>query len=158
MKRIYILLASFVLCFAAAVSAESITVLDTAGEVRAEQAIDPQGGSVQFTLTDDKGNVADGIEVKLTNKLTGETMVQTSTNGVVVFEGIAAGSWIVSTSAANIVFTAATIAPLSVAGSLGALGLSSTAVAAGGVTAVTATTVAIAANNDRKSDDMSPSS
>lgn len=146
------------LLFPIRAKADSLTVFDTAGVVRAQQEIDAKGGSVQFTLTDEKGNASDEIEVILTNKDTGEKLNNRSKSGVVLFEHVSAGSWIVSTPGSNIIFTAVSIAPVELAGGLGALGLSSTTITLGGITAVTATTVAIAASNGGSSDVMSPSS
>lgn len=138
-------------------SGETLTVVDTSGVVRAEQEIDAAGGSVQFSLNDDKGNAADGATVLLKNQTTGEVLTQVSQGGTVVFEAVGPGTWVVSTTTANITFAAVNIAPAVLAGELGGLGLSSTAVAVGGITAVTGATIAIAASNDGSGDVMSPS-
>lgn len=156
MSRIVILLIS-VIFFAADSFADMLTVVDTKGVVRSEQAL-TDNGSIQFNLTDGTDNNPDGVEVLLKNQDTGETLTAFSEKGSVVFPSVAPGTWVVSTTAANVVFTSINIAPAALAGTVGGLGLSSTALTVGGITAVTGATVAIAESNNGSSDVMSPAS
>lgn len=147
-----------VLMFSAYANAEMLTVVDTNGVVRSEQMLSDGNGSVQFSLTNKDGTPAEGVEVLLKNQVTGETLTSFSQSGSVVFDNVAPGTWIVSTTGTDIVFTTITIAPSALAGSIGGAGLSTTAMTAGGITAVAGASIAIAVSNNGSSDVMSPSS
>ena len=150
------------LLFAQEVSAalNEITIKDTAGVTRNVTQAD-QPGPVTFSLTNAAGMPADGVEVSLSNELTGDVLHAVSANGSVVFENVAPGTWVVSTNAADITFTSIMVGVgtgMAAAGGGAALA-GPLAIIAGGGAAVTGASVAISkAADDDDDDELSPSS
>lgn len=138
--------------------ADTLTINDSQGVVRAEQSV-AQGeqSAVQFNVT--QTNPDEAAKVLLTNQSTGEVIEVTAHNGTALFENIGPGSWTVSSPTAGVTFTSIQITPIAVAGSLAAAGIPGSVLAIGGVGAV-AGTAAIAANANDDSDEppMSPNS
>ena len=129
---------------------------NTGGFTRASSAVD-ESGSVEFSLVDDKGAAAEGVEVLLTNAATAEVLTAVAANGSVVFEGVAPGVWTVASTAQGITFTNVAIAS-SAAAAAGAAGIGTAAAVGLGGTAVAGTAIAVNEANDSSSSSMSPSS
>lgn len=146
-----------VFALAAFASAATVSVFDTSGQLRAESEAGEANSAVQFSVSAADGAPADAIEVILTNQQTGEAITAISSNGSIVFESVAPGSWTVSTSAAGITFSNVSIVPAMMAGAVSGIGLGTGVAAVAGVGAVTATTIAVTQNSS-DSTPVSPAS
>ncbi|MCB0334089.1 MAG: hypothetical protein KDD55_11355 [Bdellovibrionales bacterium] len=146
-----------------------VTIKDTSGFTRAVSEIDGVG-NVEFSLVDEAGTPAEGVEVTLTSAETGEVISAVAVNGAVIFDSVPPGIWTVASAAPEVTFTnvaigsSAALVPAAGAGvaSLSSLGVSTGAVAAGGVAAVGAGAAAVASSrsSDKKptTPPLSPSS
>jgi len=123
------------------VLAAGLAIVDCQGFTRALKSVDPLSKSdVQFQLVDGAGNVANNVQVTITNSVTGQTVTATAQNGLAVFEGVESGTWVVSTAAEGIGVTSVSVS--TTIGTVAAGGaIAGGAVAAGGaVTGVTVVT------------------
>jgi hypothetical protein len=100
---------------------EEIIIVDVNQITRASSVVE-RSGSIEFSLTDPKGDPADGVEVLLKNMETGEVIKRTSISGLVVFNGIAPGIWEVSSTANWATFANVSITSGSVAAAAGGAG------------------------------------
>lgn len=116
-----------------------VIIKDTNGFTRAQSEVTGPT-KVEFEVVDDNGNRSDGIAVILTNSESGVVLTADAVNGVVAFEGVTPGVWVVSTTS-QVTFTGVVVA----AGATAAAGGSASAVAAIiGASAVGGGSVAIA--------------
>lgn len=140
-------------------AATELTIKDTSGVVRNVTQMEGTG-SVTFNLTNAAGMPADGAEVTLVNELTGAKLTAVAANGTVVFDGVEAGVWIVSTSAADITFTGVLVtAGAAMAGTVGGASLGPViAAVAGGSAVVAGAGAAVAKIDDDHKHELSPSS
>lgn len=142
---------------AALAELNEIVIRDTSGVARhVAQLTDQEAGTVEFHISDASGQPADGAEITLKNDTTGKTLTAVSANGVVLFEGVEPGSWVVASVSPNITFTDILV-------SAGAAAAAETGMAlVPGVivplAAVGAVGGGIALSNDNKKGEMSPSS
>lgn len=134
-------------------AAEELTVLDSSGFTRAAEDVNGSA-RVEFNLAGPDGELANDIEVTLTTA-SGEVIRATATNGVVVFDSVAPGTWTVATAAQGITFTSVAITGGTVAaGAAGGLALGAAALGVGG-----GTIALVAANSDDDDDaELSPAS
>jgi hypothetical protein len=65
--------------------------------LRAESSV-TDVGTVEFSVLDQNGNPAEGVQVFLVNRETKQSLVETTAAGRAVFEGVAPGTWEVSVS------------------------------------------------------------
>lgn len=72
-----------------------IRIVDASNDIRAEGSVD-ESGSVEFSLLDQNGTPAEGIQVSLVNQDTKQSMVQTTVGGKALFEDVTPGTWQVS--------------------------------------------------------------
>ena len=153
-------LAFLVAPIAAFADVSELTITDSAGVTRSVSQV--EGAShIEFTLTDVAGMPADGVQVTLTNAATGEQISAVVVNGTVAFDQVAAGTWTVSSAAANVTFTNIVVTAASAGVGLGAAGLGGTTIllAGGGVAAAAGATIAIVdANDSNNNGELSPSS
>ncbi|MCB0347175.1 MAG: carboxypeptidase regulatory-like domain-containing protein [Bdellovibrionales bacterium] len=150
-----LLLAATVPLHSAFAQEADLLVKDTGGFTRASSSVEGSG-SVEFTLVDAAGSPAEGVEVTLTNSLSGETLTAISSNGTVVFEGVAPGTWTVASTASGVTFTNVAITSTALAAGAG-LGASSALIAASSITVVGAGS-AIAASESDDGNPLSPAS
>ncbi|MEZ4754592.1 MAG: hypothetical protein R3A13_09865 [Bdellovibrionota bacterium] len=159
MKFSYLLLSAIfgiIFISSPAFAQEELVVKDTGGFTRASSAVDG-AGSVEFSLVNEAGLAADGVEVTLTNAATGETLTGVAANGTVVFEGVTPGVWTVASTAPGVTFTSVTV--ISTAAVVGGAGLGTAAAIGIGGTAIGGTAIAVnEANNSNNNDPISPSS
>ena len=161
LEQYLISLLAMLLSLAAPALAEfqEVVIKDTGGIVRSVTEVQ-DASNVEFTVTDASGMPADGTEISLTNESTGTVLHGVSANGVVVFDKVEAGTWVVASSSPNITFTNILVSATYAAAGLGSgAGLgSSFALLAGGSAAVAGTTIAIVDANNDKDAELSPSS
>lgn len=134
-------------------AAEMLTIQDSSGFTRSAEEV---GGPsrVEFSLTDGNGAPADGTEVTLTSS-SGEVLRATAVGGVVVFDAVAPGLWVVATTSQGVVFTSVVLAGGVVAGGLGGgIGAGAAILAVGGG----AVAIATSQNDSGDDADLSPAS
>lgn len=137
-----------------AVVAEELVIQDSSGFTRAAEEV-KGSAKVEFNVTAENGEPASDIEVILTNA-SGETIRATASNGVVVFNSVAPGTWTVSTTTQGVIFTQVAITGgVVAAGTAGGLALGAAALGVGG-----GTIAIVAANDDSdgEGDELSPAS
>ncbi|MCB0353019.1 MAG: hypothetical protein KDD64_05815 [Bdellovibrionales bacterium] len=136
-----------------------ITIKDTAGFTRAVSQVEGVG-IVEFDLVDAAGLPADGVEVTLTNTVTGESLTVASVNGTATFQGVQSGVWTVASSVSQVTFTNVAIgagAPLVAGGGL--IGGTAASVIGGTAAVGGATAIAVTQIDDNNDDPvLSPSS
>ncbi len=140
--------------FADTIVAETgeVVIVDVNNQPRASALVEDIG-RVEFELVADENRIADGVDVTLTNKSTGEAITRTVIDGVVVFEDVPPGVWEVSSSVDWVTFTSASITSSAALLDAG-LGLGASTIIPKGVfvvaagAAATATGIAIHNNNE----------
>ncbi len=156
----FVLLPLIMLVAAAPAMAEltEIVVKDTAGVVRSVTEVE-EPSNIEFTITDASGMPADGAQISIRNEATGTELQAVSANGVVVFDKIEPGTWIVSSVSPDITFTNILVTAGYAAAGMGGAGIGGTlALVAGGGAAIAGTTIAIVeANRNDKESPLSPS-
>ena len=158
MKHIFLLLLIVVTSMSTDAFSDEIIIKDTAGFTRWQSTVDGSG-NVEFSLVDSSGTSPDGVEVTITNTVTGETITAQAIAGSVVFPAVPSGTWVVASSISGITFTSVSVGAAVVGGAgagAGAATLGSTALVVGGTAAI-ATGMAVANNND-SGDPVSPAS
>ena len=135
--------------------AQELSIKDTSGFTRAAAQVE-SAGRVQFTIVDQNGLPAEGVEVTLTNPDRSDVRRGNSVAGMVIFEDVGSGTWTVASTAQGITFTDVSIltetAALAGLGSVGAIG---GAIVVGGTTAGV---LASAAGDDDNDQVLSPAS
>ena len=164
MKLAYLIISIF-LFTSVCLADNEVVIQDGSGNVRAQSQLD-ENGQVEVELTDGSGAPIDGVEVTLTNTVTGEVIKDISTAGLVVFSNVAPGIWVVSSSSAGAVIGAVSVGSIAagaaVAGGAGAaaggLGLGTVGTGVAAAAAVTGGTVAVAAatDNNNNNSPLSP--
>lgn len=118
------------------VRAAELIIRDAGGVTRAAGAVS-QTASVEFTVTTRQGAPAEGEEIALTNTDTGDALSTLTSGGTARFEGVAPGTWTVTSLSDQVVFNGVTVLDETAAafgGSTGlGLGLSGTGATAAGV-------------------------
>jgi hypothetical protein len=131
---------------------DNLTIQDSSGFTRAQEEI-KSSAKVEFNVTGPNGEPASNVEVTLTTA-SGEVIRAVATNGVVVFDAVAPGTWTVATAAQGITFTNVAITGgVVAAGTVGGLALGAAALGVGG-----GTIAIVAASNDDDDNEMSPAS
>ncbi|RIL10169.1 MAG: hypothetical protein DCC75_04960, partial [Proteobacteria bacterium] len=119
-------------------STPDLTIKDTSGVVR--NVTSAEGPStIEFSLATQSGAPAEGAVVTLKNELTGEVIQAVTSNGTAVFEGVAPGTWVVSSAAADVTFTSIAVTASAAAAGATGVGLATgfgVLAAAGGTTAL----------------------
>ena len=133
------------LCLA---EAGEIQIRDTSGFTRAVSEVEDQG-SVEFEVMDASGNPAEGVTVTLTNVETGKVLKSSAVSGLVLFDSVSPGIWVVSTTDSAITFTGIVV-------SSGAIAGSSVGAAAAVITAAGGSAAAIAQVGDDRDEDTPP--
>ena len=156
MKHVFLLLLIVVTSMSTDAFSDEIVIKDTAGFTRWQSTVDGSG-NVEFSLVDSSGTSPDGVEVTITNTVTGETITAQAIAGSVVFPAVPSGTWVVASSISGITFTSVSVGAAVAGGTgAGAATLGSTALVVGGTAAI-ATGMAVANNND-SGDPVSPAS
>ena len=99
MKRFETSLASL-LCAVLAANfsmAEEIVILDAENNIRAQAEVS-SASDVEFSLTDENGDPADGFDVVLVNLETHQTLTRPVVSGTALFEDLPPGRWQVSST------------------------------------------------------------
>jgi hypothetical protein len=158
------------LIFSAPLSADiqkEIKILDAEGFLRASQQTALEN-KVLLSVVGPDGKALDSGEFTLINKSTGKKLVAKSVNGVVTFDAVTPGAWVVSTSSAGVTVTSVAIGDAAIASaafgatstisgaSLGAATVSATlpiAIAGGVVVSAAAVAVEDSNSSDNSQDE-----
>ena len=92
------------LCWSTSATAQSLLITDCQGFTRALEQVDPGSlNQVDVEIAGTSGAPANGVEVTLTNAVSGEATTVSSTDGVASFGGIGAGTYAISSSATDVI-------------------------------------------------------
>lgn len=112
-----------------------LILTDCQGFTRAVQNVDPGSlNDVQVSVNDAAGNPLDGVEVQLTNSVTGEVITVLSQNGVATFQGVGTGTFSISSTAAGATVGTVSITTTAVATGLALIAVTTAAVLGGAAT------------------------
>lgn len=144
----------------AALSAQSneLVIRDTAGVVR-NVTMAEGNAIVEFHVSDASGQPADGAEITLRNDSTGKSFNAVTANGVVRFEGIEPGPWVVASLSPNVTFTDILVLTAEEAALAGTgMAFGPPLLIGGAAAAGIGTTAFFISDSDSKDKEMSPSS
>ena len=131
--------------------ASELVIKDTAGVVRSVTQVEGPS-NIEFAVADLAGQGADGAEIILKNEATGEELRGVSSAGVVIFNDVPPGVWIVASNTPNITFTSILVSASATLASSGAAGTAAVVLLGG--SAVAGATVAIVEASDDDGDDV----
>ncbi len=153
-----IIVSLLVLSGPAYVSAQSILITDCQGFTRAAQKVKANSlNSVEINVSEVQSQVAQQVDVTLTNTATGQSVTSAAQNGVVVFKDVAPGAFTVTSSASGVGITSVAVLPAGLT-TIAASGVIAGAAAVGGgvTTGVVIATDEVVNQIDGKSDSPAP--
>jgi hypothetical protein len=141
-----------------AFGSHEISVQDTRGVTRAQGTVDDHA-RIEFTIQKANGTAPDNVEVTLTNSATMGVLSSMSANGLVAFDQVAPGTWVVATASPGITFTQVNIVSMgaTVAPTTGKMSLLGKSLILGGA-AVGVTGIVLGVRSDDNDKPLSPSS